>query len=175
MPGAPVPRGSAASYDEHLCEPEGEKELLWGTRGPAVRTHRVFRTNGRRSRTEACLFEHLEGRWQPVWLPDGTQYSHGRKNRDLPALCRGDAREREYFFTSAFSAQGKRRLAALRNTEIRTLLADLLGLHAIRTFAGNAAETARLLKERWPGCDSSRPAWPNNGIGFGSNSSGSEA
>jgi exonuclease SbcC len=52
----------------------------------------------------------------------------------------------ETFFTSVFSAQGKRPLSAYRNGEIKGLLADLLGLDQVRQQGERAAETARLLK-----------------------------
>src|ERR1700674_1876293 len=44
------------------------------------------------------------------------------------------------------SAQGKRQLSAYKNGEIKTLLADLLGLDKIREVGRQAAETAKLLK-----------------------------
>ena len=62
--------------------------------------------------------------------------------RCVEAIC-GNA---DTFFTSVFSAQGKRQLSAYRNAEIKTLLADLLGQEEIRVLGQKAAETARLLK-----------------------------
>jgi exonuclease SbcC len=50
------------------------------------------------------------------------------------------------FFTSVFSAQGKRPLSAFKNSEIKSLLGDLLGLEQIREKGARAAETTRLLK-----------------------------
>ena len=44
------------------------------------------------------------------------------------------------------SAQGKRQLSAYKNGEIKTLLADLLGLDKIREVGRQAAETAKFLK-----------------------------
>jgi len=52
----------------------------------------------------------------------------------------------ETFFTSVFSAQGKRQLNTYRNAEIKTLLADLLGQEEILALGQKASETARLLK-----------------------------
>ena len=77
-------------------------------------------------------------------LDDGT-VSDGKVDtytRCVEAIC-GSA---DTFFTSVFSAQGKRQLSAYRNGEIKTLLADLLGQEAIRAQGLRAAETARLLK-----------------------------
>jgi len=104
----------------------------------------VIRTGNRR-RTEAFLFILDEGgQWVPMRQPDGT-VSDGKVetyNRCVESIC-GSA---DTFFTSVFSAQGKRQLSTLRNSEIKTLLADLLGQEEIRALGQKASETARLLK-----------------------------
>ena len=132
------------SYFDHVCLPENEKDLTWAHDGRSYRSQVVIRLNGRR-KTEAFLFVLADnGAWEPVALEDGT-VSDGKVDtytRCIEALC-GSA---ETFFTSVFSAQGKRQLSAYRNAEIKTLLADLLGQEEIRALGQKAAETARLLK-----------------------------
>ncbi len=131
------------SYYEHVCLPENEKDLIWEHDGARYRSHVVIRLNGKR-KTEAFLFVDDRSRWKAVGLEDGT-VSDGKVEmyeRCLVAIC-GSA---ETFFTSAFAAQGKRQLTAYKNAEIKTLLADLLGLEEIRTLGQKASETARLLK-----------------------------
>ena len=132
------------SYYEHVFLPESEKDLTWAHEGRSYRSQVVIRLNGRR-RTEAFL--HLlgdDGRWQPVRLDDGT-VSDGKVetyDRCVEGIC-GSA---ETFFTSVFSAQGKRQLSTYRNAEIKTLLADLLGQEEIRALGQKANDTVRLLK-----------------------------
>ena len=132
------------SYYEHVSLPESEKDLIWAHEGRSYRTQVVIRLNGRR-RTEAFLFILAEhGAWVPVVLPDG-KVSDGKVDtytRCVEALC-GPA---DTFFTSVFSAQGKRQLSTYRNAEIKTLLADLLGQEEIRVIGQKASEIARLLK-----------------------------
>jgi exonuclease SbcC len=132
------------SYYDHVCLPENEKDLTWTHDDRTYRSQVVIRLNGRR-KTEAFLFERAaEGAWKPVALADGT-ISDGKVDsysRCINAIC-GSA---DTFFTSVFSAQGKRQLSAYRNAEIKTLLADLLGQEEIRAMGQKAAETARLLK-----------------------------
>jgi DNA repair protein SbcC/Rad50 len=132
------------SYYEHVCLPENEKDLIWAHEGRSYRSQVVVRLNGRR-KTEAFLFILAEhGTWAPVTLADGT-VSDGKVDtyaRCVEALC-GPA---DTFFTSVFSAQGKRQLSTYRNAEIKTLLADLLGQEEIRIVGQKASETARLLK-----------------------------
>jgi exonuclease SbcC len=132
------------SYYDHVYLPENEKDLIWAHEGRTYRSQVVIRLNGRR-RTEAYLFVlGTTGNWQALRLEDGT-VSDGKVEtyvRCVESIC-GSA---ETFFTSVFSAQGKRQLSAYRNAEIKTLLADLLGQEEIRALGLKAAETARLLK-----------------------------
>lgn len=133
----------AFSYYDHVYLPESQKELIWSHRGRRYKTQIVFRLNGKR-KTEAYLFESTGAAWKPVTLADGT-----------PVDGKVDTYERavneilgppETFFTSVFSAQGKRPLSAYKNGEIKTLLADLLGLEEVRAEGARAAEMVRLLK-----------------------------
>jgi exonuclease SbcC len=133
----------AFSYYDHVFLPESQKELIWEHRGHRYKSQLVFRINGKR-KTEAFLFERGVNGWKPVMLADGT-VSDGKVDTYERAVSEllGPP---ETFFTSVFSAQGKRPLSAYRNGEIKTLLADLLGLDQVREQGERAAETARLLK-----------------------------
>lgn len=133
----------AFSYYDHVFLPESQKELTWVHRGHRYKSQLVFRVNGKR-RTEAFLFEQSDGLWKPVVLADGT-VSDGKVDIYEQAV-RELLGPPETFFTSVFSAQGKRPLSAYRNGEIKGLLADLLGLDQVREQGERAAETARLLK-----------------------------
>jgi exonuclease SbcC len=132
------------SYYDHVYLPKSMKDLTWAHEGRKYRSQIVIRMNGRR-RTEAYLHVLDDGgRCRPVVLDEGT-VSDGRVEtytRCLEAIL-GSA---ETFFTSVFAAQGKRQLSSYRNAEIKTLLADLLGLEEIRARGQKAAEVARLLK-----------------------------
>ena len=133
----------AFSYYDHVFLPESQKELTWEHRGHRYKSQLVFRVNGKR-KTEAFLFEQADGHWKPVVLADGT-VSDGKVDIYEQAV-RELLGSPETFFTSVFSAQGKRPLSAYRNGEIKGLLADLLGLDQVRQQGEHAAETARLLK-----------------------------
>ena len=72
-------------------------------------------------------------------FPEGKLSTDGKVDtyaRCVEALC-GPA---DTFFTSVFSAQGKRPLSAFKNAEIKTLLADLLGLEQVRQQGALAAD-----------------------------------
>ena len=132
------------SYYDHVFLPESQKELKWAHEGRSYRSQVVVRMNGRR-RTEAFLHSLNEhGCWEPVRLEDGT-VSDGKieSYEQCVETILGSA---ETFFTSVFSAQGKRHLTTYKNAEIKSLLADLLGLERIREQGAKASETAKLLK-----------------------------
>ncbi len=133
----------AFSYYDHVYLPESQKELVWEHGGYRYKSQLVFRMSGKR-KTEAYLFEHAGSVWRPVVLADGT-VCDGRVDTYERAV-RELLGPSETFFTSVFSAQGKRPLSAYRNGEIKGLLADLLGLDQIREQGERAAQTARLLK-----------------------------
>lgn len=131
------------SFYEHLCLPDCLKELEWEHDGIRYRSQLVFRINGKR-KTEAYLHQWDEGRWVPVRVADGTRSDGKAETYDtcVQALL-GSA---ETFFTSVFSAQSKRSLSDYKNSEIKNLLSDLLGLHSIRDLGGRANEVSRQLK-----------------------------
>ena len=133
----------AFSYYDQVYLPESQKELIWRHQGRLYKTQLVFRVNGKR-KTEAYLFEQAGADWTPVTLADGSA-SDGKVDSYERAVTEvlGPA---QTFFSSVFSAQGKRPMSAYRNGEIKSLLADLLGLDEVRAQGAKAAETTRLLK-----------------------------
>jgi exonuclease SbcC len=133
----------AFSYYDHVFLPESSKELVWRHGGKRYKSQLVLRVNGKK-KSEAFLFEHGGRGWAPVVLHDGT-VSDGKVETYEKAvaeiLCPADT-----FFTSVFSAQGKRPLSAFKNAEIKTLLADLLGLEQVRQQGALAADVVKQLK-----------------------------
>ena len=133
----------AFSYYDHVFLPESTKELVWRHGGKRYKSQLVLRVNGKK-KTEAFLFEHGGPGWAPVVLRDGT-VSDGKVETYEKAvaeiLCPADT-----FFTSVFSAQGKRPLSAFKNAEVKTLLADLLGLEQVRQQGALAADVVKQLK-----------------------------
>src|SRR5437762_5494444 len=131
------------SYYDQVCLPESSKDLVWKHGGQRYRSQLVFRLNGKK-KTEAFLHVRRSDSWQPMRLDDGT-VSDGKFDTYVQCVERilGSA---ETFFTSVFAAQGRRQLSAYKNAEIKTLLADLLGLDEIRDVGAKALETAKFLK-----------------------------
>ncbi len=131
------------SYYDHVFLPESVKDLVWEHGGKRYRSQIIIRLNGKK-KTEAYLHVSGAAGWMPVKLADGT-VSDGKLDTYLRCVeaILGSA---QTFFTSMYAAQGRRQLSAYRNAEIKTLLADLLGLDEIRDLGARASETAKLLK-----------------------------
>jgi exonuclease SbcC len=134
--------GSFSYYDQ-VYFPESVKDLVWEHAGQRYRSQLVFRLNGKK-KTEAFLHVRRGDSWQPMRLDDGT-VSDGKVDTYVQCV-EGILGSAETFFTSVFAAQGRRQLSAYKNGEIKTLLADLLGLEAIRALGAKALDTAKLLK-----------------------------
>ncbi|MFS8934700.1 AAA family ATPase [Cupriavidus taiwanensis] len=134
----------AFSYWDHLCAPRAEKDLEWEHGGKVYRSAFAFRNPGKSRKAEYYLFEKdAAGAWSPVQLPDGT-VSDGKADtygRCLDAVL-GSA---EAFFTSVFSAQNRRPLASYQPTEIKRLLAELLGIDHLRELSAKAGDVAKAL------------------------------
>src|SRR5262245_14440467 len=131
------------SYYDHVYLPENLKELVWEHGGQRYRSTLVLRLNAKK-RTEAFLHVRCGDAWTPVKLDDGT-VSDGKV--DTYERCvEGVLGSAATFFTSVFAAQGRRQLSAYRNNEIKSLLADLLGLEEIRATGTKAAEITRLVR-----------------------------
>ena len=144
MPSRAGGDGSGAfSYYEHVYLPENVKDLVWDHGGRRYRSQLIIRNESRR-KTEAYLHVMDGTRWLPVTVSDGT-VSDGKMDTYVRCLEAVLGAERT-FFVSAFAAQGRRQLCMYRAGEVKSLLADLLGLDDIRSRGQQAAEVVKLLR-----------------------------
>ncbi|SAL65206.1 nuclease SbcCD subunit C [Caballeronia humi] len=134
----------AFSYWAHISGTSALKELEWEHDGIRYRSSFTFRKPGKTGKAEYYLaYRGVDGTWRPVSLPDGT-VSDGKTesyNRCVEAI-NGSL---ETFFTSVFSAQNRRPLASYGAGEIKTLLAELLGIDHLKALSAKAGEVAKVL------------------------------
>ena len=108
---------------------------------------------GKTGKAEYYLaYRGVDGTWRPVSLPDGT-VSDGKAesyNRCVEAI-NGSL---ETFFTSVFSAQNRRPLASYGAGEIKTLLAELLGIDHLKALSAKAGDVAKVLGKSLEGIQS---------------------
>jgi exonuclease SbcC len=133
--------GAFSMYD-HVLAPEAVKELDWEHQGKKYRSSLLWRNSGKRKSCEAYLFEADQGLdWKPATLPDGT-VSDGKieiYNRMLVEILGTP----EMFFSSQFSAQGRRKLFEYKEGELKQLLVELLNLRAISDLGTTAQQVLR--------------------------------
>jgi DNA repair protein SbcC/Rad50 len=134
----------AFSYWDHICGTSALKELEWEHDGIRYRSSFTFRKPGKTGKAEYYLaWFGSDGTWRPVTLPDGT-VSDGKAatyNRCVEAI-NGSL---EAFFTSVFSAQNRRPLASYGVGEIKTLLAEILGIEHLKALSAKAGDVAKVL------------------------------
>ncbi|AOZ04202.1 nuclease SbcCD subunit C (plasmid) [Cupriavidus sp. USMAHM13] len=135
----------AFSYWDHLYGSRGEKDLEWEHADKLYRSVFSFRNPGKSRKAEYYLFEKAaDGSWKPLELPDGLM-SDGKAdsyNRCLDAVLGSP----EAFFMSVFSAQNRRPIASYQASEIKRLLAELLGLEHLRDLSAKAGDVAKGLQ-----------------------------
>jgi exonuclease SbcC len=143
----------AFSYWDHICASNALKELEWEHDGIRYRSTFTFRKPGKTGKAEYYLvYRSMDGTWRPVSLPDGT-VSDGKAetyNRCVDAI-NGTL---ETFFTSVFSAQNRRPLASYGAGEIKTLLAEMLGIEHLKALATKANDVAKVLARALDGIQS---------------------
>ncbi|EIM98679.1 putative ATPase involved in DNA repair [Paraburkholderia hospita] len=134
----------AFSYWDHICGTSALKDLEWEHDGIRYRSTFTFRKPGKTGKAEYYLaWKGSDGTWRPVTLPDGT-VSDGKAatyNRCVEAI-NGSL---ETFFTSVFSAQNRRPLASYGAGEIKTLLAEMLGIEHLKALSAKAGDVAKIL------------------------------
>ncbi|MGC8213131.1 AAA family ATPase [Ralstonia pseudosolanacearum] len=134
----------AFSYWDHLTGTRAEKDLEWEHDGQQYRSQFAFRNPGKTRKAEYYLFRRGQAdAWLPVQLADGT-LSDGKAetyNRCVESVLGSS----EAFFTSVFSAQNRRPIAGYQTSEIKKLLAELLGLERMRELSSKAADVAKCL------------------------------
>ncbi|WP_343067083.1 AAA family ATPase [Hydrogenophaga aromaticivorans] len=142
----PVP--SAFSYYDHLVGGEGGKELVWEHQGVRYLSSLRFRSTAKTKKQEAFLFVYeADGSTQP-WCDQATGLKSDGKAENYDRCIEAVVGKPEVFFAAQFSAQGRTPIAAMTATEVKKLLADMLGMDRIAALAGKASEVAKLLKPR---------------------------
>lgn len=136
---------NAFSFYEQLDADEGLKELIWEHAGSVYRSLLKFQS-GKRRKTEAYLFvQDSEGEWQPAKHLQDSIESDG-KTETYDKVLESILGSPETFFTSVFSAQGRKPLSTYGNAEIKELMAELLGLESIKDLGRKATQVRSVLK-----------------------------
>lgn len=127
--------GSFSYYDHTYGH--AAKVLLWEHAGTTYESSIVIKGAGKTKSQECYLHEICaDGTKRTVVLPDNTA-SDG-KSATYDACVNHILGSPELFFTTAFACQGRRTLADYTNSDVKTLMSDLLGLDSIREIGDRA-------------------------------------
>lgn len=140
--------GSFSYYDQ-VHGAEASKELLWEHEGERYRSTILIRQPGKTRKQECYLHRQTAAGWVPVTLDDGTT-SDG-KTETYDHCVNTILGSPEMFFTAVFAAQSRPALSSYGNSEIKALLAELLGLDDIRALGTRAGAVAKILRGRLDG------------------------
>lgn len=137
------------SFYDNVYGSEASKMLEWRHDGIRYRSSILFKMGGKTRKAECYLHEAAGDGWKPVVLPDGT--SSDSKTETYDRCVEHILGTPELFFTSVFASQGRKSLSSYTNGEIKTLLAELLGLDHIREQGDRARDVAKGLRLRLDG------------------------
>ncbi len=149
--------GSFSFYD-NIGDGDALKILEWRHSGATYRTSLTFRKTAKTQKTEAYLHIRTNGEWTVFTAPDGV-ISDG-KVATYNACVESILGSPEMYFTSAFSAQGRKSLSAYGNGEIKSLMSELLGLDKVLELGGKAGDVTKGLRAHFTamGADRQRVA-----------------
>ncbi|UUZ66275.1 SMC family ATPase (plasmid) [Polaromonas sp. P1-6] len=139
------PTPTSFSYYDHLVEgSDGLKEFDWEHEGTFFRSTIRMKAAGKAKKQEAYLFVKRGSDFQPYQDESGL-ISDGKTDtydRAVEAVLG----KPEVFFTALFSAQGKTPISTMSASEVKTLMASMLGMEGMRALAGKASDVIKGLK-----------------------------
>jgi len=133
---------------EFACEHEGEayRSIVLIHGGGKSRKQEAYLQIHRASRRVDASLDLSNAEWEPVTLPDGTTSDGKTDTHD--ACVSSIFGSPELFFSSVFSAQGRGHLSTYRQSDIKGLLSELLGLAEVEALGDRAREVRRGLRAR---------------------------
>lgn len=133
----------AASFYESLDAPVATKDLLWVHQGKYFRSLCEWKMNGKTRSCAAYLFELVDDIERAYTLSDGVICDGKTDNYDR--AVEEILGPPEVFFTSAFSAQGKKPISAMQTGDAKRWLGNLLNQSPIRALGERAKQVGKLL------------------------------
>lgn len=133
----------AASFYESLEGSSASKDLLWTHDGRTFHTINEWKMSGKTRSCVAHLFETVNGAAIPYALADGITCDG--KTETYDKAIEEILGPPEVFFTSAFSAQGKKPISAMQPGDAKKWLGNLLNQAPVRALGERARNVSKLL------------------------------
>lgn len=133
----------AASFYESLEGSSATKDLLWTHDGRTFHTINEWKMSGKTRSCVAHLFETVNGAETPYVLSDGVTCDG--KTDTYDRAIEEILGPPEVFFTSAFSAQGKKPISAMQPGDAKKWLGNLLNQAPVRALGERARSVSKQL------------------------------
>lgn len=145
------PTPSSFSFYEHIAGGEGNKELLWEHMGVRYQSEIRFRSTAKTKKTEAYLYVINENGHKTPWTDPRTGAQSDGKADTYDKAIEAILGKPEVFFQAQFSAQGKEPIGSMSASDVKRLIADMIGANRSSELSGKAAEVVKALKPRLAG------------------------
>jgi exonuclease SbcC len=145
---ASKPSPSAFSYYEHIVGGEGSKELLWEHCGVRYQSVLRFRSTAKTKKTEAYLYVVDANGATTPWTDLKTGAQSDGKTDTYDGAIEAVLGKPEVFFQAQFSAQGKEPIGNMSASDVKRLIADMIGANRSSELSGKANEIVKALKPR---------------------------
>ena len=133
------------SFFDHLVPGKGRKEFIWkNPDGKTYKSDLIFTTKSKKTDCYVYVFE--DDQWKEFRSPDGNIISDGKAETHDRAIefLNGSP---EMFFTSQYLCQNRKALSTYGNSEMKSLLSEMLGIEKIKEQSKNASEVAEILSK----------------------------
>ncbi|WP_234265177.1 hypothetical protein [Hydrogenophaga sp. NFH-34] len=142
----PTP-GSFSIY-EHIVDGEGSKELIWEHLGIRYMSTLRFRATAKTKKTEAYLFVVAADGSTSPWKDPKTGAESDGKTDTYDKAIETILGKPEVFFNAQFSAQGRAPIGSMSATEVKQLIAEMIGASKSAELSTKANDVVKLLKPR---------------------------
>lgn len=145
---AGTPNPAAFSFYEHIVGGEGSKEFVWEHKGVRYQSVLRFRSTAKTKKAEAYLFVVDANGATTPWTDPATGAQSDGKCDTYDKAIEAILGKPEVFFQAQFSAQGKEPIGSMSASDVKRLIADMIGANRSSELSGKASEIVKALKPR---------------------------
>ena len=142
------PSPSSFSFYEHITGGEGSKNLVWEHEDVRYQSLLRFRSTAKTKKTEAYLYVIDANGGTTPWSNPATGAQSDGKTDTYDRAIESILGKPEVFFQAQFSAQGKEPIGSMTASDVKRLIADMIGANRSSELSGKASEIVKALKPR---------------------------
>lgn len=142
------PTPGSFSFFDHITGGEGRKELLWEHLGIRYFSDLRFRATAKTKKTEAYLFVVAADGSKTPWKDPLSGAESDGKTDSYDKAIEAILGKPEVFFNAQFSAQGRAPIGTLTATEVKQLIAEMIGVRKSEELSTKSNDVVKLLNQR---------------------------